>query len=200
MSNDQLRESAQQWAWEYMLCNAELPEDAQDDEYRAAQYILVTIPLTVAQRSWGDEQIFMQGAVDKIGDRLHDVVMVGPVDGAPDYLYCIKPDSSWGEVRKDQLIPNGRRYELREVTDMPAQADEPEQSEPEHPETLRTVEDYENAPEGTIVVAASRHGSRPLPVMKGSDKIWLMTKSAKGRFNDHMAGTEHRVLRWGWGK
>lgn len=194
MSNDQLRESAQQWAWEYMLCNAELPEDAQDDEYRAAQYILVTIPLTVAQRNWGDKQIFMQGVVDKIGDRLHDVVMVGPVDGDPDYLYCIKPDSSWGKVRKDQLIPNGRRYELREVTDMPAQADEPEQSEPEHPETLTTVEDYENAPEGTIVALQASAS-----VWVKSDGMWRRG-DYDTRTSASMAGVSRTILRLGWGE
>lgn len=194
MSNDQLRESAQQWAWEYMLYNAELPEDAQDDEYRAAQYILVTIPLTVAQRNWGDKQIFMQGAVDKIGDRLHDVVMVGPVDGDPDYLYCIKPDSSWGTVRKDWLIPNGKRYELVEVTDMPAQADEPEQSEPEHPETLTTVEDYENAPDGTIV--ACRYFP---PLMKLDSKTWVNMKGDQYP-TAYVADAPREVLRWGWGE
>ena len=98
------------------------------------------------------------------------------LDGKHSYEHC------------SHFTPNGKRYKLVEVT------------VDEHPETLTTLEDYEDAPAGTIVAAASRRGSKPFPMMKGSDEIWVMMKSVKGRFNYYMAGDKRQVLRWGWGE
>ena len=93
---------------------------------------------------------------------------------------CISTEM--GPMPREWLIPNGKRYELREI------------SKPEHPETLATAEDYKNAPIGTIV-----EESYCSPFMKNGADIWANT------FNDtfskeEMAGTPRKVLRWGWGE
>ena len=68
-----------------------------------------------------------------------------------------------------------------------------EPDKPTHPEFLQTVDDYENAPEGTVVEAAT-HG-------------WARTKYGSWRSPDGkafgnigMSGAPRRVLRWGWGE
>ena len=59
-----------------------------------------------------------------------------------------------------------------------------EPAKPVHPEFLETEADYENAPEGTIVVMDGIKA----PVLRASD--WPMT----------MSHVRRRVLRWGWGE
>lgn len=64
---------------------------------------------------------------------------------------------------------------------------------PEHPETLTTVEDYENAPEGTVV---AKNGW--LPWVKTRSNRWEDKNIAVG--NREQSGDKRRVLRWGWGE
>ena len=80
----------------------------------------------------------------------------------------------------ENTTPNGKRYELREIV------------EPDHPEVLTTVEDYQNAPEGTTV-AATGYG-----LWEKNRYAW----SAGNRACDNgaMAKYECTVLRWGWGE
>lgn len=82
------------------------------------------------------------------------------------------------------LTPNGKRYELREVG-------APEQ--PAHPETLVTEQDYESAPNGTIV--AEPGGSART---KGHDGNWY--RGGDWLTNGLMADAKRDVLRKGWGK
>ena len=150
-----------------------------EDMTAAADHILATTaPPTMADVEWDNKTHILSGATTHGGG---DVVMLSVSHNGNTIT------TNRGTWVRRLLTPNGKRYELREVADKPG-----------HPETLTTVEDYENAPAGTVVAIASRDASRPLPMMKGSDGVWLM-KSAKGRFNDHMAGDKRRVLRWGWG-
>lgn len=65
--------------------------------------------------------------------------------------------------------------------------------QPEHPETLSTLEDYKDAPEGTIVS------------VQGAASAWAKNMGKwRGHYNTltsaSMAGTERHVLRWGWGE
>ena len=188
MSED-LKAAARRWAHEYMLCNFEIPEHAQDDEYMAAKYITQCLaPPTMEDLQWDRDRHFLAGATD--GE--YDYVMISPYrHDEESFLEIATIDcgsSNLMMIDAHSLTPNGKKYELVEVAG------------DEHPETLTTVEDYEDAPSGTVVAAASRDGSRPLPMMKGSDEVWLMMKSAKGRFNYHMAGDKRLVLRWGLGE
>ena len=82
-----------------------------------------------------------------------------------------------GHISPRHLTPTGRRYKL--VLD-------------DHPEYLETEQDYEDAPDGTVV--AMHPGGFPL--IK-HDSIWKSFTWA-GR-SERMSGEPRRVLRWGWG-
>lgn len=104
-----------------------------------------------------------------------DVVMMRHAEG----IECIVTDE--GNIPYDLLTPNDKRYELREIT-----------GEPEHPESLTTAEDYENAPKGTIV---ARNGYPPY--VKIRMDAWADTFNAV-HYGDELDGTSRKVLRWGW--
>lgn len=119
-----------------------------DDVVAAAEHILATTtPPTMADVEWDDEKHHLAGAIDAEGT---EVVMIGTFSGTIrvcDVDEMNETFAPWLE-NPGTLTPNGKRYELREVG-------APEQ--PEHPETLVTEQDYENAPAGTVV--ATPHGS-----------------------------------------
>ena len=64
--------------------------------------------------------------------------------------------------------------------------------EPEHPATLSSVEDYETAPEGTVVAEPGKCAWTKVfdSEWRVGDILWT---------NRNMAGTERQVLRKGWG-
>lgn len=68
--------------------------------------------------------------------------------------------------------------------------DEP--AKPAHPEFLETAEDYESAPEGTVIAADSGFA-----YIRASQNVWSRT-GAEGEFSFLMPGAVRRVLRWGW--
>lgn len=187
MSNERER-LARQWAESKLA----MPTGHLDaDVIAAAEHILATTTEpTMADVEWDGDKHFLAGATLDTEESAEEMVMCGFTrDGE---IYVVEPNPGRGKrgywPMPGDLTPNGKKYELVEVTG------------DEHPETLTTLEDYEDAPAGTIVAAASRHGSMPFPMMKGSDEIWVMMKSVKGRFNYHMAGDKRQVLRWGWGE
>lgn len=67
-------------------------------------------------------------------------------------------------------------------------------AEPAHPEFLETEEDYENAPEGTIVACDGEN-----PCHKLHDK-WLSFSFFDVKDNRGMSRARRRVLRLGWGE
>lgn len=182
MSKD-LKAAARRWAHEYMLCNFEIPEHAQDDEYRAAKYITQCLaPLTMGELPWDYGRHYLAGATDGEGE----CIMISPYrhdEESPLEIAAVTSDSSnILLLDPSDLTPNGKKYELVEVTG------------DEHPETLRTKDDYENAPRGTIV-ARNEYS----PHVKNVQNEW------GNAFNDtysdeRLAGTSRKVLRWGWGE
>lgn len=177
MSDKDLKVSARRWAWEYMLCNGELPEHAQDDEYRAAQHILATTsPLTMADEDWDEGDHYLAGCMTQYGE----MVMLRP-HGANLLVHDL--NSGLTEIwDRDDATPNGKRYELVEATG------------DEHPETLSTLEDYENAPVGTVVAL-----NGCFPYVKQGRGVWANTFDDTCS-DDWMAGAPRKVLRWGWGE
>lgn len=139
----------------------------------AIEYILATTtPPTMADVEWGPEH-YLAGATTPDG---LEVVMMWHDEHTDSII------TDEGAIPRDRLISNGKGYNLRETT------------EPEHPETLTTSEDYENAPEGTIV---AQNGCSPY-VKQGLNR-WKDTSD--GIFSDKiMAGTSRKVLRRGWGE
>lgn len=95
--------------------------------------------------------------------------------------------SAYAHDFAENVTPNGKKYELREVT------------KPDHPEVLKTVEDYENAPEGTIVVTP---GEDSMAVQKLDDGKWgiIGVKKLVDAEDCSRASADHgatTVLRWG---
>ena len=175
MSNEKM---ARRWA------ESRNPNSLSEDARAARAYILDhTAPQSMADVEWDAEKHVLAGArLHTDNDEQVDVVMLGKdvsmidyatLDGKPGYEHC------------SYFTPNGKRYELLEVTDKPEC--------PEHPETLTTLEDYENAPEGTVVAAGRVW-------VKYETGDWRTTKMSWWRMDHHMKGAERRVLRWGWGE
>lgn len=168
---------AREWAEEYQndwprftpgTHAAELVEKAK----AAAEYILEhTAPKTMADVHWDDEEHHLAGATTPSGI---EVVMLWLNTG----INHIATDH--GLYARAMLTPNGKRYELREIT------------EPDHPEVLETVEDYENAPEGTII---ARPGC--LPWTK-DDGLWRSPIRRESSEDLALCWTPpFNVLRWG---
>ena len=257
-------------------------EDGNAELDEAATRILdATAPPTMADVEWDVDEMPSTGALTKHG-RLWIMR-----DDAGDAIECISPDlEEIAFVAKKELTPNGKRYELREVSDEPenpvepstktmdeysteeqagmigmwaeyrrggeprdfmiieggvnqagrvpcynpdaptphAWAPDPDEliprfdlprvwdkdgqpceatvssgenvgaNQPEHPEVLSTVEDYENAPAGTIVA-----GNTYLPLVKMGSGVWLSGYGNEYSDGD-MADDRRTVLRWGWGE
>lgn len=126
MSDKDLKAAARRWAYEYMLCNFEIPEHAQDDEYMAAKYITQCLaPPTMEELPWDRDRHFLAGASD--GE--YDYVMISPYrHDEESFLEIATIDcgsSNLMMVDAHSLIPNGERYELVEVTDKPENPVEP---------------------------------------------------------------------------
>lgn len=175
MTNTETARLARQWA--ERAKNSKYFDEYADDAAAAVELVLnVTTPLTMADVVWDVEKHYLAGATLPNG---HEVVMMWPDTYGTGHIIAKE-----GEWPRDQLTPNGKRYELREVG-------APEQ--PEHPATLVTEQDYENAPVGTIV---AEPGSSPL--IKGHDGSWY--RGGDWRNNTVMADAKRDVLRWGWSK
>ena len=187
MSKD-LKAAARRWAHEYMLCNFEIPEHAQDDEYRAAQHILATTtPLTMADVKWDNRHF---GLVCEGEDGVEWVMLYKRGDGR---IMGVTPDlQKVRGLRPQWLTPNGKRYELREAT--VSSGENVGSDQQEHPETLITQEDYEDAPVGTIV---ARNGCSPHT--KRYPDVWS-NMFGHTCSDEELAGTSRKVLRWGWGE
>lgn len=141
----------------------------------AAEFILAnTEPETMADVEWVHGEHHMAGA-DWDGA---PVVMIDPGNGRSTIVLDIEEEKVYSADDKD-LTPNGKRYELREVT------------EPARPVVLETVEAYDNAPDGTIV--ATDHGA---PWLKELGDWWVDGGIVQA---ESIAYQPRMVLRWGWG-
>ncbi|MGV0434206.1 hypothetical protein ACUY3H_04485 [Corynebacterium ureicelerivorans] len=180
--SDETERLARKWA---ERIKAAPDETYVDDVVAAAEHILATTtPPTMADVEWDDEKHYLTGAVDIDG---YDVVMFGTREGNIRVCEVSEVNEEFAPVLEKpvNLTPNGKRYELREVG-------APEQ--PAHPATLVTEQDYENAPEGTIVNIDGTVAIRGVYgwICTGEDAIYR----TRGMFDQG----EGDVIRWGWGK
>ena len=180
MSNERER-LAREWA------TSTLPRgDAKT--LAAIEHIMATTEEpTMADVGWSDEKHHLAGATLLTGSDRTDVVMLAESGNG---IYFATSDWGLGWEPHYYLAPNGKRYELVEVTD-----------KPEHPETLSTLEDYENAPIWTIVTGPVL-GPAYLKVLDGK---WVATAcTVKLDSIDLVEGNPGDstmfVLRWGWGE
>lgn len=167
---------AREWAQQYAEHGFHKGNQTLD---QVARFVLDnTTPTTMADMEWDHTKHYLAG-VDITETYLG--VMVGK-DSA-NQVWVIDPkgrELTWFYAH--ELTPNGKRYELREV------------SEPDHPETLKTVADYQNAPEGTIVAHPGcspwikEDGMWRSPVFRESPEALALTWTRT-----------RTVLRWGPG-
>ena len=173
MSNNDIARKAREWA------DTRNPDTLSELARAAWQYVMVTTdPPTMANVEWDNEEHHLAGATTSEGG---SVVMLWHDDIDTDHI--ITAHAEWP---RDRLTPNGKRYELREIG-------APEQ--PEHPETLVTLEDYANAPVGTVVAMRGCFAWT-----KGDCGDWGDGDGRNWDTNGEMAGIERQVLRKGWGK
>ena len=173
MSNEKL---AREWARTILDVVDQNPTKFNEKARAAADYILEnTTPQPMADVEWDDEKHHLAGATTSKGGSVvmfwHDDVETGNII------------TDWGEWPRDLLTPNGKRYRLVEDT------------APAHPEHLVDEDDFEQAPEGTIV-ASDGYLSTPLVKRYGKwcrDRIEFPSEEITN-------GDPVRVLRWGWGK
>lgn len=188
MSNERER-LAREWAEGVVA----MPSGHHDEgEIAAAEHVMATTTEpTMTDVEWNDKH-FLAGATINEGDSAIEMVMCGFTrDGE---IYVVEPNPGCGKrgywPMPGELTPNGKRYELVEVT-----------NQPEHPETLSTLEDYENAPIWTIVTGPALG----LVYLKILDGKWVATAcTVKLDPIDLVEGnpgdSTMSVLRWGLGE
>ena len=176
MSNETAR-LAREWA--------ESVNPKMSNEYvcAARDHILVTTPEpTMDEVEWDAEKHALAGATLLTdNDEQVDVVMLAKDVSIIDYATL---GGEYGCEHCSHFTPNGKRYELREVTDGP-----------EHPETLTTLEDYENAPVGTVVSMPS--GLVLMKEWKGTWRAAGLTYPLETETLVDSSDTPAIVLRWG---
>lgn len=176
MSNERER-LAREWA------TSTLPRGDAKTLAAIEHIMATTTEPRMEEVEWEDEKHFLAGAVYEVEGSTCPVVMVGETrDGCEIYSVDLDEHTGFWPMPAD-LTPNGKKYALREITEKPG-----------HPETLRTAEDYKDAPVGTIV---AHNGCFPY-VKQGRD-VWTDTFDDKFP-DDLLSGISRQVLRWGWGE
>lgn len=172
MSNERER-LAREWA------TSTLPKgDAKT--LAAIEHILATTTEpTMADVEWDWDKHLLAGATLEADGETLEAIMIEFDDG---FISYVTLNGERGFAYAEALTPNDKRYELREVT------------VDEHPETLTTLEDYENAPVGTI---AARN--RFYPMIKQVPGVWLNPYGDE-LSDEELACDPRRVLRRGWGE
>ena len=150
-------------------------------EHAAARRIIATTPaLTMDELEWKDSEHTLAGATLDIGNGPQNVTMAARIgtsifyiteDGEPDYKHA------------RFFTPNGKHYELHEAG----------AADVATPKTLATEQDYENAPEGTIVALP---GLGSVPLLKRDGK-WHRDRLAFGS-KELADDSPVAVLRDGW--
>lgn len=102
--------------------------DCGPGELAVADFVLAnTNPATMEDVDWNDEKHQGAGATDTITGKTW--VMIQDTGGQ---ITCIDFDMNIRSIFASELIPNEKKYRIVEISD-----------NPEHPETLYTVEGYE---------------------------------------------------------
>lgn len=159
----------------------------------AIEHILATTtPPTMADVEWDPEKHQLAGAVFQNAGTTAEVVMFQK-DGSGAIIAVDVEDGRPFIGDASKYTPNGKRYELREVT--VSSNENVGADQPDHPEVLLAVEDYQNAPVGTVVALETARGVD----MKRDADDWRYTGIWGSDGDSDMAGALRRVLRWGWG-
>lgn len=177
---------ARQWA-EGFIKHAGSAQIVDADALTAARHILATTtPPTMADIAW-DNEVHAGLCAESTDDGV--VRMIGPdwVGDHADHIMCYLGDGNFDSLPFASLTPiPGTSLDLT-----PRRESVPE-STSEHPTTLTTEEDYENAPQGTIVA-----GDHAVPWFKHYLGFWLACGVDDVETSAEMPLAARRVLRWG---
>lgn len=150
-----------------------------------AKTLLDLLPkMTMAELEWEHDLHHLAGATTPDGK---EVVMMWLDDVESGLVMC--DNAGWEPSR---LTPNGKQYKLVEATVSSNENVGPDQ--PEHPTVLETEQDFEDAPEGTIV---TKRGCGPWVLLENG--MWVTT-SAEYPSGRMTITAPYTVLRWGWGE
>lgn len=134
-----------------------------------------TKPATMRDVVWDPKKHRGLGATDGYGN---EWVML-KWNGA-DRIVCATPDlEKVHTIARLNLTPNGKRYKFTA------------EGEGGH-EVLGTIEDYREAPDGTVVLIDNGHA------LTKRRAVWVGARGS-GRTPYDLGGVERRVARWGWG-
>ncbi|OFP38120.1 hypothetical protein HMPREF2990_01575 [Corynebacterium sp. HMSC071B10] len=129
--NNEPNKEAVEWARNFIHTEAAKADPARKS---AAEFILANAPnLSMDQTDWDDRVHHLAGADHLDGG---ERVMLYPDPANQNQVVCT--DSICAD---DMLIPNGKRYQVLELTD------------DIHPRELLSPGDYDQAPKGTVVSA-----------------------------------------------
>lgn len=173
------------------------PHTVTDEElnrWRAAarDYLLAVLPEpTMADITWRIGEHTLAGATLDLGlGETTECVMLAKDEHG--YITYITLDGHINDDAKDCFTPNGKRYKLVEEGTLSSN-ENVGHDQPEHPAILTTVEDYQNAPEGTVVDVS---GGVAIHHLHG----WGITEySLKLSPREMSEQGEGIVIRWGWG-
>ena len=158
---------------------------ADSTSFRVAKVLLDLLPSqTMADLAWDDDVHHLAGATTPDGQ---DAVMMWFDGDESELIMCV--DAAWSP---GQLALNGKRYELREAT--VSSNENVGLDQPEHPTVLEAQQDFEDAPEGTIV---TKRGCGSWILLENG--MWVTT-SAEYPSGGMAATAPYTVLRWGWGE
>lgn len=179
MSNEKL---AREWARTIRDVVDQNPTKFNEKARAAADYILANVPETTMDGVvWDYKEHSLAGATRDTDDFTLEVVMLTAHGKYIDYA---TEDGEFGFGRRHEFTPNGKRYELHEAT------------APTHPEYLVDEDDFEDAPEGTIVAS---DGYLSTPLVKRYGK-WCRDRIEFTAEDLDAVSEQLRVLRWGWGE
>ena len=168
-TNTETAQLAREWA--------QTTQPKGDAKTRAAiEHIMATTtPKTMADVVWDDEKHTLAGATLDIGHGPQNVTMTGRHGSI---IYYITEDGEASYAYRSNLTPTGKKYKLAEA---------------EQPETLSTLEDYQNAPEGTII---AHPGDMPWIKEDGHWRSPLFRQSSESLALT-VVRNDRPVLRWG---
>lgn len=157
----------------------------------AMEHIMATTePLTMADAEWNHDEHALAGATLDYGYGTTDVIMLDKEDDG--FISYIAPDYRHGYAYPQFFTPNGKRYAFYEVAPTVSSNENAADKQAELA-TLETVEDYVNAPHGTVVAEPGGYAWT-----KDNDGEW----SGNGIWptSHELSGTKRQELRKGWGK